>query len=59
MSDESPLRGITKWGGNIVKTLAEGIYDSKALADDLDDDQDAVRQAAQDLARAITGKRQP
>ena len=22
----SPLRGITKWGGNIVKTLAEGIY---------------------------------
>jgi hypothetical protein len=23
----SPLYGITQWGGNIVKTLAEGIYD--------------------------------
>lgn len=23
---DSPLRGITKWGGNIVKTIAEGIY---------------------------------
>lgn len=22
----SPLHGITKWGGNIVKTIAEGIY---------------------------------
>lgn len=24
-SPDSPLRGITKWGGNIVKTIAEGI----------------------------------
>ncbi len=23
---DSPLRGITKWGGNIVKTMAEGIH---------------------------------
>ncbi len=23
---DSPLRGITQWGGNIVKTIAEGIY---------------------------------
>jgi hypothetical protein len=23
---DSPLRGITRWGGNIVKTIAEGIY---------------------------------
>lgn len=23
----SPLYGITKWGGNIVKTIADGIYD--------------------------------
>lgn len=28
----SPLRGITKWGGNIVKTIAEGMYGNLGLA---------------------------
>jgi hypothetical protein len=25
-SSDSPLRGITEWGGNIVRTIADGIY---------------------------------
>lgn len=30
-ASDSPLRGITKWGGNVVKTIADGIYANLGL----------------------------